>query len=439
MPEYQIEMLWRCPAEGHVNKGRHKECQKCGRPKTEEDGFFMPDDDSPAAAVTDQEQLRHAKAGADWKCKFCGSMRRKLDGTCEQCGADQDMSTKGKSISGTGAEVKAQLAGDPFPPTGGYGKPGRVTPVPKSAPKEEERPRFQVPTPPERRNWGPFLLLLGFLSMCVGGYGIFIRQRDVVGVVSAVTWRHTIHVDRWKVFHREGFTPEAGSFNVQNLGKRYHHSDHVLDHYDTEHYSERVRCGEDCTPEIAPTCVDVPRTCVTVPPTCTTTPRNCTSNKNGYASCTGGDRVCSGGGQQCSGGGRQCSGGRPRSCTPRYCDEPRTRQVPRYRDDPVYYDFFGWDVWGWGRQRSVPVSGATTETRWPTAEEVRLNEGCVGEERERESREAFYQVTFSDKDHSYTHRPSTVDEFGRYKLGTRFHLKTTLAGSVEVVGPEGTK
>src|SRR4051812_786332 len=83
----KIEMVWRCTSGGTENLGRHTPCQSCGDPKGADERYEMPGDTRKAATVTDPDLLRKASAGANWRCGFCGSDQRALDGRCGNCGA----------------------------------------------------------------------------------------------------------------------------------------------------------------------------------------------------------------------------------------------------------------------------------------------------------------------------------------------------------------
>lgn len=379
MPEYQIEMLWRCSTCREENGGRHKECQGCGKPLEGEE-FYMPGDTSPEAAVTDPELVRQAKAGPDWECAYCRSSQRRDDGTCAQCGASQK-----EDGAGDGRE--------PEPPRRRLDSPApSVPPVAAPAPRPWEDRRFRV--------GAAIAIGASLVALCLW---LVFRTRVVDVSVASVRWERRVLVERYHVCHREGWDRDPGSFNERDLGKKVHHYDKVVDHYRTEHYTEQVACGQDC---------------VTVPQTCRTTPRSCTSNKNGFATCTGGDTVCSGGGQRCS---------------TRYCSEPRTREVPVYRDEPVYRTWWAWDVWAWDLNRTVMESGDDLSPFWPSDEKVALERGLGAGEKERRRGQEDYLVTFRDPDDSWRYSPRDEAEFRRFPVGSRHRIKVGLAHGVEVV------
>ncbi len=364
---YEIEMLWRCGACRAENKGRHKKCTSCGCAKTDDDAFYMPGDTSPAAAVTDPALLEKALAGPDWVCAFCRSAQGKLDGKCRNCGASAE--------SGPSEDYVEERSGASFP--------------------VYERRRANV------------AVIVGLaLAALVGLVGwLVFRTRVVDAHVASVAWTHKVVIDRWQVWHRQGFDQERGAFNVKDQGARIHHYNHVVDHYRTEAYTVQVACGETCRP---------------IPRTCYSTPRVCTSSKNGFASCSGGGTVCSGGGQ---------------SCSTRYCTEPRTRQVPVYRDDPVYRDWYTWDVWDWGYNRTVAHEGTATATSWPSDAEIAKGALMHEGEKERSRREESYRVVLADHDDTWPYEPKSDAEFRGIAAGSVHRIKDGVGRGIELLPP----
>lgn len=89
MRDYTIELLWRCRFDKTLNRGLAAYCEGCGKPKRPDDEEVWPDNISEDAAIRDPEQLRLAKAGPDWACKFCGTRQNSTGLFCIHCGADR--------------------------------------------------------------------------------------------------------------------------------------------------------------------------------------------------------------------------------------------------------------------------------------------------------------------------------------------------------------
>lgn len=455
MPVEQIEMLWHCGTCANRNRGRHMECQSCGKPKGDEE-YVMPDDIEAAPAIMDSALLRQATAGANWRCIFCRSEQRRLDGLCGQCGSDQITSIDARieqcprdfdehfrrlPLRGASPIDKAFDAvflpllkadrppnerlvaeSDPFPTAGTspYRAPAFRTVEPEVRAVAESIPPSSTdfddvpPTGTPRRPlpWNK-IFVAGVIAAAIALLFYAFWPRTVHTAVESVAWTQAVTIERYSVHHQSGFSEDrpGDAFNVRDVGTRYHHSDHVLDHYETVHYSVQEACGQTCTP---------------IPRTCSTTPRSCTSNKNGYATCTGGDTVCTGGGQ---------------SCSTKYCTVNKTRQEPRYVDIPRYHAYYEWDAWRWAAARTAQVSGTSTETRWPGAEQTNLCGGpdrpkCHDREDERTAApRGTYAVRFANEDHT-TYSPSTENDFHRFKVGSHWMLKVDRLGIVHDLQPE---
>lgn len=345
MPDRQIELTWVCPRCSTRNKGRYIRCQQCDAPKPADVAYDMPANTAAEPTVTDAKLRRMATAGPNWQCAYCGSSQRKLDGTCGQCGAP----------SPAEHEIAGLIAALAAPPVAA------------------ETPELLT----WWQRWGrqQQLALAAAVVAIVGAVGGYLwthRTRHYDGVVERVHWKHQITVERYTVWTRNGWRLETpdGAFDVVSKGQQVHDTEHKLVGYDTETYYENTQCGEDCTQTSASqSCHEV-----------------CSDNHNGFASCH----------QECTsfGGGR--------SCTPRYCNERRTRQTPRYQDIPHYQEAIEYKIWDWDEQRKVVAEGDSADPatmRWPE-DEAKIGQGLAEREREREGeRTASYEVTmrYDDK------------------------------------------
>jgi len=365
----QIEMTWRCSSCSQQNLGRHQACQACGDPKDKSEKYEMPGATASAPSVTDPALLRLATAGPNWRCAFCGSDQRRLDDTCGKCGASIHDATAPHPAAPHDATVE---------PTA-------------------RRPR--------QFRWGQLWrevrahkLAVGIVGGVVALIALLVirdawvnRARDYPATVDAVQWQQTITVERYQIWQRESWRDDAPSdgFEVRSLGQRVHHYDDVLDGYDTQHYTARVACGQDCD--------DVPESCS----------ESCSDNGNGFASCR---TTCSGGGQRCS---------------TRYCSEDRTRQVARYRKEARYAEAVAYRIWDWGDHRTVHAQGATVgDLRWPVAE-AGVGAGLAPREQERERRSASYRVTLAYDGAARLTFEATLSDFAGFAPGTthQLHLK----------------
>ncbi len=382
MPVTHHEMMWKCRACDSNVWGRFKRCQNCGKEiEAGQDWFDPPEGEAPP--LTDPELIKQATEGADWHCPFCNSSQRNSHGECRECGASREEIESGERLPDTKPEPRRQYT----PPT----RPRRTTPRPRRAPVRhsydwdtegsfssvaENRIPWKIIIPA-----GIGLLIVGFILLFV------FYERTAQVEVSKVNWVHTVHVDRYQVVHDEGFDESIpqGAFNVKSLYMKHHHYKQVPDGYRTEHYTVQEACGQNCR----------------------TTPRSCSTNSNGFKTCTGGDRVCS----------------------TKYCTRNKTKQVQKYKDVSVKEMWYSWDVWKWKHNRSIPVSGESTDTSWPSDKLVCLNCNLKMEgEKERARREGKYLVTFSDNEDTYTHKPKSEAEFRKFPIGNKRTIIVNLFG-----------
>lgn len=413
MPTYQIEMLWKCAQCKHIgNPGLARHCSFCGHPKDSRCEEYFPEDISEANAIRDPKKLKLAKAGADWKCKYCDTLQTSLGPFCSNCGADRatgekPWQAKVKSITqdtqtGEKHELEPWVEDINTRPTTPPAKEPPTEPPPPLKPKSRPSTPFRAPAPQIRYTsedddfripkatppWGRIGIVGAIVALLVLFSWLIFRTKIVDAEVSDVSWEYKVLIDRYQVWHRDGWYTDPGAFDVRNEGPRIHHYDKVVSGSHQEPYSETYSCGQDCS----------------------TTPRTCTSNKNGSATCTGGDRVC----------------------TTRTCTRTAYRTVTDYRDEPRYQDWYSWSVWDWGYNRTVIEAAHDLEPRWPKPE--RLTAVLQPGEKERERRQELYKVTFSASDRkSYQIEPRSLSEFTSFPRGRRARLKVGIAHGVEVL------
>jgi len=349
----EIELSWACPTCANRNLGRFMACQQCGAPKPADVQYDMPADTTAAPSVDDDKLLWLAKAGPNWKCTFCGSDQRKVDGACAQCGAPSQLSPQ-PVIEEPSVGTAPDLMGD--------------------------------------AKWlmWPRIGILGFaLFAALGGLIFYFwyrgHEHEYKGAsVSAVHWTQSIVVEKYKVWEREGFRHSLsdGAFDVVSLGQQIEGYDQIPDGYDTQTITTQVSCGQTCT-DSAPICHE-----------------SCTNSRNGFASCH----------QECSGGGH--------SCTPKYCSQTHTQQVPRFRQQARYAEAVKYKIWDWGDDRTVSSRGSNvTDLRWPV-EEAHVGEHLADREQERERREATYEVTIGYGDKKSVTFPCPRSQLSRFAIGS---------------------
>ncbi|MBK6463986.1 MAG: hypothetical protein IPF92_23735 [Myxococcales bacterium] len=378
MSEYQVEMRWRCSACGAENLGRHMVCQGCGDPKDDREPYVMPGDVSEAAQVTDPALLRLAHGGENWRCAYCESDQRALDGSCGRCGAGA------KRGAGQGVEAAAPAA----------------------------------PQLTTRRRLGPFgvialvaLALVGLPVALVAVFMVFAVAKPHTAVVKEATWTRSLSVERRELVPRTAFTDAVptDAVEIADAGVGVHHHDQIFDRFETEAYTvtvpdgtrsetyrERQACGKTCT--------STPRSCT----------KSCTPNKNGFATCKD---VCTGGGESCS--TKYCDVTRTRQ-VPKTREDRRTRQVQKFRQEPRYAPQVAFRTWAW-----VPVFRTTRQGKadeplaWPVAQIAPLADAGPAELREERS-ETFEVKLVDNFGSELVFTPKTPEELARFAVGRKF-------------------
>ncbi len=436
--ELHIELTWTCSSCKYKNLGRYMTCQGCGNPKDDSEEYEMPGDPSKSDAVTDPKLLEMARAGANWRCAYCGSNQRDLHGGCMQCGAGRKEGANQRPAAAAAPMMPArQTPSSRFGPAHvilvmlvSFGLLGTCGALMVSRTRREP-PRRPTPT------------IVTSTPPVIPAYV------DVEAEVAAVEWERVITIERWQLVAREGFTEDvpAGAVDVTPAGQRVHHHEDVFDHdetiyeevevpdgFKTESYTERVRCGEDCK--------TTPRTCRKV---CTRSSRvchrECKNKQNGFASCR---EVCTGGHETCR---DDCTGG-DRKCSPKYCDEHRTRHIPKtkkerrakivkkYRSEPRYAPWSTYKEWDWVAVRTEKESGEDIDPRWPDAGKVKVStdaEAPKGGD-EREVRTEKTTVTFKTPDgKTYDFTPASDEELDTLAPGTKVVVRIEY-GKVKLLG-----
>lgn len=378
--DYQIEMLWDCDAGHKGNRGRFKTCESCGRPKTEDDEFYMPGDTSRQAAVIDREQLKYALGGENWHCRYCNASQRRPDGNCAECGSDQSETVKSIPVQSVTRLTVERLA-------------PRVRKM-RNLNRQNNTVVVQYDDEdiPVRKPFPKWLLVIPGVLLLIGLFIWAAIPREYDVVVADVYFQHGVHIEKYQVIRDSGWNYPHKAFDVEREGKRIHHHDRVEDGWEKEWYTERVRDGESCRS--------------------VSIPKKCRSNKNGYATCSGG-------------GSRQ-------ECTPKYRDKRDWRKKTKYKDVPVYQEWYSWKAWEWRHDRDVFATGHTLDVHWPSEEEIALCKTCTPGEEERIKHDDRYTIKFADKKDTWNYTPSNLAEFKTFPVGSKRRIKVTL-GSVMLI------
>ncbi len=160
---------WDCPScNAKKNLGPNGTCAMCGRPRGPNIAFYT---DDSAPVVEDPELVARARAGADWKCKYCNADNRAGVMDCAQCGAGPD-----------GAVRRAET----FIPAG---------------------------PPPKPRPLGMILGIVGAVVALVGllVWALFVRTTQISMTVEKVSWVKSAVVEALVTSRESGWSDDVPS------------------------------------------------------------------------------------------------------------------------------------------------------------------------------------------------------------------------------------
>lgn len=209
---------WDCSTCGHKGiKGPETECPSCGADRPKDVQFYLADETD---IVQDQEQLRQARAGADWRCSYCGQNNPADTTICTSCGnprSDEEERLKqrdyySKAVPRSGATTAAEVT--------------TITPPKKQGGK------------------GCLWMLLGLAVVLVGLVIIFGQTDDIVVTVEAFRWERSIQTEVERLVEEEDWELPIQGKLIRSF-RAVHHYDQVLDHYETRTRTQQRAVGTE--------------------------------------------------------------------------------------------------------------------------------------------------------------------------------------------------
>ena len=432
---------WDCDACGRKgNIGDSYSCEGCGAGRPEDVEFYLTKD---AEVITDAAGIRAAEAGADWQCGYCDEWVPATKSVCPDCtgggiGGSKRHEDAGKTVtSGNYREVmdiQDEYAGNDEEPISdfiGDGDHDRVLREHAEDPPEKRSPppayRGSFPTRSRNtvsagRNTTPVPALLGLgavalvILLCIGLF----KTSEIVAKVSHHTWERVQQVEEYtRGLNKDGWDHPADAYDI-STSRKIHHYDKVVDHYDTEpvYSTRRVQTGTEPV---------------------YTTERYQTGSTPTYGTRTvnmGNGRFRT---ERYQTGSRPTystrrvqTGTRPVYRTERY--QSGTKQVPVYRDEPVYRTYYSYKVDRWVTGTPRVLSGRGLEPQWPSTE-IRDSDQRMG------SRRATYLVHFIESEPPDGEQARTwskeLNEAGwrSYENGTNYILVIGMGNSLKEIKP----
>jgi len=171
---------WDCPSCGaKKNMGPNATCAGCGLARGPNIAFYT---DDSAPVVEDPELVARARAGADWKCKYCNADNRAGVLDCQQCGAGPDGSVRRQE---------------------------KFTAIASAKPTA----RFAT--------WQKVLAVVLGVASAIGLliYFLFVRTTALEVTVESVAWVKTVEVQELTTDRREGWKDDVPS-GARTLGSK---------------------------------------------------------------------------------------------------------------------------------------------------------------------------------------------------------------------------
>lgn len=303
------EGRWRCPSCGAENRGRNESC--AGLDGHGGCGAARPAGvtfylPGDAPAVSDAGLLADALSGQDWICDHCQ-------------GANPN-AVNGRRVTRCRHCGQAREAGDPSLEVRHYG-PGEV-PTEPVTPERPDRRAARADLPAGRGRTRPTVLaLLAAVLLAVAAWWAWPRTHE--GQVAELSWERTVAIEAL-VTHVEGDWSVPSGGRQLSSERRIRSYRDVVDHYETRtrQVSDRVPSGTESY-------------------SCGSTDLG-----NGYFQ----DRTCT---------------------RTTYTSVSRTEsyQAPVYRQEPVYDQWYSFEIDRWEPGRVLEAHGGDTQPTWP---EVRL-------------------------------------------------------------------
>lgn len=335
-----LEGRWDCSQCSTTRiRGREKSCPSCGDPRDPvNDPSEEPYLTADAEEITDTPLAEQLGERPDWICDHCGQANHADATSCRGCGQAHDAPDE---------NVRTRVWS------------GIRNVIPKQV---QSFTATTVTTIRESRSHRTAAIIGGgcftVLLVVFFVWSMFFRTHEITLTVTDVSWSRGVEVEEYRTLQKDDFDP-PGDARIHESYRAIHHYDKVLDHYRTEHYT------------------------VSVPYTSTESYTDCSTRSNGNGTFT----------QSCS----------PRTRTvTRYRSESRTRQVPVYRDVPVWRTKYRYEIDRWVTDFYFTVdSDDADKPYWPES----IPPATEPKHRVGDDRKEEYVVVLNHGDDTYKQTP----------------------------------
>lgn len=370
-----VESYWNCTSCGNSNiPGRIKVCPNCQNTKDKDEEYQQPERNAPALTQRELDEMGvDSDHSSDQTCEYCGAKSKPGTATCPHCNASLlDVARTGRVCYSCGQETNygkcpscgATTRSKNDQTRSSYysqpvGQSSRYQPV-----KVRAYPKFKGVDLTSPYIWGP---ALGLLLIAILAFIFWPRHAEVQ--VQSVSWKAEIYLQEYQYNQHEGWSLPQGA-DLISTDSRIHHYDQVPDGTETVYYDEQV-C-EDVYSHTETTCYD--------------------------------DGTC------------DVDDVYRTQCHP----EQRSREVPKYKDVPVYETYYLYKQWEWVNISPAVETGTNFEPYWPS--------GYLIDTKHRESgRKMTFAVRLIEPESGddFTYNPDSLEEFKTFNVNSMWEITHT--------------
>lgn len=234
---------WDCEQCGHkMIKGPETKCPNCGASRPKKVQFYLPTEQD---VVRNEEELKQARGGADWKCSFCETDNKAWDKSCQSCGNNRQISDGDKSL-----ETKEYDTGD-VPIHG------------KKTLRQQQNEAFRAAQntnregivgdvyihPGLKKLGSVFKKLLIVAAVLIGIFAVlvlidYLRETEISVTVDRLEWNRSIALEEYREVTEEGWEIPDGGRELSNF-RAIHHHDRVSKGFETKTRTVREKVGTE--------------------------------------------------------------------------------------------------------------------------------------------------------------------------------------------------